>query len=205
MTGGQAVPQSGDLWVGKIHGAGGLAISALEWAGGAGWTDWDHVFTLVFIAPHELHQWGGLAAEAGWYAAEAEPHGARLRWLCTYSDVLDEAVPGGLWSAGAFDLDQAQRAAIKEAMRQAVTGHVGYSVADYLAIGIHRRMPLVDHLAGPALRRYIENTRHQQCAQLADWGYQQAPFQVFNDKRWPGDVMPADIGHEIKRRLGLAA
>lgn len=206
MTPGQAsqgAPLPGDLWVGKIAGLGGLAISAAEWAGGAGWGEFDHVAGYLGTWDHHTARamTGDAAASPGCYVAEAEPKGARFRWVCYSPAQLRDAMPAGIWSTGAFGLTDVQRAQVVAVAGGAVHQGVGYSWLDYAAIGMHRRLGLQ-----PAwLRRFIENSHHQQCAQLWDWFYQQVAFHIFADLRWPGDVMPADIAAEIMRRLELAA
>lgn len=201
MTG--AVPEPGDLWVGKIAGVGGLAISFAEFAAGDRWTDWDHVLTYAgyFTAAQILAVEGEVAGgyRDGCYGAEAEPSGARLRWLAPSPAHLRAMTPG-LWSTGAFDLTDAQRSVITRYQIDAVAERIGYSWADYGAIGLHRL-----HVPAPHLRAFIKASGHQQCAQLADSGYQHADYKIFDDGRWCGDVMPADIGWEIRRRLDIYA
>lgn len=115
---------------------------------------------------------------------EAEPGGARIAGLDEYAGRHVEYVSP--------DLSTEQRAAICAAARRYVG--VGYSAADYFAIAAHRfRLPI------PGLRAYVASSRHQICSQLADQIYLDAGVHLFQDGRWPGYVVPADLDRLLGR------
>lgn len=65
---------------------------------------------------------------------------------------------------------------------------VPYSFLDYLSIAAHRvRLPV------PFLKRYIRNSGHMICSQLADQAAADAGWVLFDDGRWPGYVAPGDL------------
>lgn len=66
---------------------------------------------------------------------------------------------------------------------------VGYSFADYGAIGLHAL-----HVPAPGLKPFIASTRHMICSQLVDQCAVDAGVHLFDDGRWPGYVMPMDLG-----------
>jgi hypothetical protein len=69
---------------------------------------------------------------------------------------------------------------------------VPYSWADYGALALHRlRIPV------PDLKRYIGDTGHQICSQLADQCRLDLGSHLFDDNRWPGFVTPADLANLI--------
>lgn len=71
-----------------------------------------------------------------------------------------------------------------------------YSFLDYAALTAHAfggnrgYVPLPERTA---LERYISNTGHMICSQLADECLRRAGVQVFRDGRLPQDVMPAAL------------
>lgn len=65
---------------------------------------------------------------------------------------------------------------------------VPYSFLDYFAIAAHRF-----HLPIPHLKKYIEDTGHMICSQLADHAALQGGWHLFEDERWEGFVTPLDI------------
>ena len=72
---------------------------------------------------------------------------------------------------------------------------VPYSWADYGAIALHRfKIPT------PHLRHYIETSRHQICSQLANRATMIGGWHIFQDDRWPGDVVPGDLTREALRQ-----
>jgi hypothetical protein len=66
---------------------------------------------------------------------------------------------------------------------------VGYSYLDYVALAFHSL-----HIPFPGLKNYIASTRHMTCSQLVDQAEKDAGVQLFKDGRWPGYVMPSDLG-----------
>ncbi|WP_327071544.1 hypothetical protein [Kitasatospora sp. NBC_01302] len=116
---------------------------------------------------------------------EAEPGGARVTGLDEYAgrEVLYVAPAG---------LTDEQRTAICAAATNYV--RVPYSFLDYAAIAAHRfRLPI------PWLRRYVASTKHEICSALVDQIYQDAGVHLFQDRRWPGYVCPADLWRLLGR------
>lgn len=172
MTGG-LVPQPGDFAVASA-GAIGTIISFAEWLDGSGFTQWDHAFIYV----------GNMTI------VQTNPGGARRVQIASYhADRADV-----LWSTGAIPLTDAQRLAVVNAALGYAKANTPYSSLDYLALVAHRL-----HLPIPWLAAYIKSNGHMICSQLVDQCYQDAGVQLFNDRRWPGYVTPADLGSLIER------
>jgi hypothetical protein len=83
------------------------------------------------------------------------------------------------------------------------TKGVGYSYADYVALGVHRRFPKYD---SQKLREYIESSGRMICSQMVDRIYwdaadllqgteQKTELHMFSDHRWPGYVMPSHLSY----------
>lgn len=163
------VPLPGDIGLTSIAGPVGWGIRLGEFLLGDGVTPYEHAFIVLDDAT----------------LLEAEPGGARVAGLDEYAGRTVEYVcPPGLTAA--------QRYAICAAARSYVG--VKYSFVDYGAIAAHRfRLPI------PGLRRYIASTGHQICSQLVDQCYQDAGVHLFNDGRWPGYVVPADLAALLGR------
>jgi hypothetical protein len=73
---------------------------------------------------------------------------------------------------------------------RAAMGMVGtpYSALDYFAIAAHRlRIP------SQALDRYVSNSHHMICSQLADEAAMRGGWHLFSDGRIPQDVTPGDL------------
>jgi hypothetical protein len=105
----------------------------------------------------------------------AEPLGARIRPISDFPDAI--------WSH--FNNDPGQTAAIVDW----TYAHEGtpYSYLDDAAIGI----ALLSGIPTPGfVRRYLDDTGHYECAQLADLAYQAAGIHLFDDSRVPGAVFP---------------
>ena len=160
-------PRPGDIGLTQISGWGGKAIRLGQWLNGDGFADYEHAFVYV-------GQGRSLNSEAH-MIVEAMPRGAhmtenwhdpsRTRWLVC-PDLLRSAV---VRSAGGF------------------VG-VPYSVADYVALAAHRL-----HVPAPHLRRYVRDSGHMICSQLADAAAAEGGWHLFRDNRWPGDVTPGDL------------
>jgi hypothetical protein len=119
------------------------------------------------------------------HAIEARPSGAGR---ATYR--LDD--PTIAWSAGHFQLTEAQRQAI---VAWAVA-HIGdtYSWRAYVrqaAVRLH--LPL----AAALMARQIEENHEELCSQFVDCAYQAGPYQLFADGRAPYDVAPSDLADLI--------
>lgn len=77
-----------------------------------------------------------------------------------------------------------------EAVAMYARSYIGtpYSFADYAAIEAHHL-----HLPVPHLDRYIRDSGHMICSQLADQAAADAGYHIFDDGRFPGDVTPAAL------------
>ena len=159
----QQQPRSGDIGLTSVRGPVGRLIQLGEALCGDGFSPYEHAF--VVINAGEL--------------VEAQPGGAAVRPLAEYDDRRVEFVaPAGL-------TDQQREAVCAAALRYV---GVGYSFLDYAAIAAHRL-----HLPFPGLKRRVASSRHMICSQLVDQCYQDAGVQLFDDGRWPGYVVPADL------------
>jgi hypothetical protein len=104
-----------------------------------------------------------------------------------------EAMPGGArhvrnWHTDAVYLRCPE--GLGAAVASAARGYVGvpYSVADYVALAAHRL-----HIPAPHLKRYVRDSGHMICSQLADQAAADGGWHLFRDGRWPGDVTPGDL------------
>ncbi len=167
------LPEPGDFACVSVGGPGGALIGLGERMAGAGFSAYEHAFVYV----------------GGMLVVEAEPHGARLRKLGAF-EAHGQVT---LWSTGAIDLTDAERAKICTAARFRVG--IGYSALDYLAIGLHHA-----GIPAPGLRRFIASGHRLTCAQLIDDCYADAGVRLFDDGRWAGYVMPSDLAELIERR-----
>lgn len=107
---------------------------------------------------------------------EAEPGGARLTELTEYND---RAV---LW----LRCPDQHRAGVAHSAR--LLQGTPYSAADYFAIAAHRL-----HLPIPGLRNYVAASGHLICSALADRAAELGGWRLFDDGRWNGYVVPADL------------
>lgn len=106
---------------------------------------------------------------------EAEPSGARFNSIKHYEDaMLVLKCPPDLGISVAA----------------AALGYKGvpYSFLDYGALATHRL-----HINVPGLKRYIQNTGHMICSQLADAAANFGGWHIFDDNRWPGYVTPGAL------------
>jgi cell wall-associated NlpC family hydrolase len=162
-------PQPGDFGLCRISGPVGVLIRVGQWLAGSGFADYEHAFT---------YTGDGMIVEAA-------PGGALETSLAEYADRPIA------WSTGHIALTDQQRQAIVAAARGYIG--VGYSFADYLSLALARF-----HLRLPFVKRYVASTGHMICSQLVDQCYQDAGVHLFADDRWPGDVVPADLGGLIR-------
>lgn len=109
---------------------------------------------------------------------EAEPGGARIVPLSN----LDGAPVA--WSS--WPLRDVERELIVVVARE--FEGTPYAWAGYLAMALHRF-----HIPTPGLRRYIASRNSMICSQLVDAAYEFCNVHLFDDRRWPGDVTPADL------------
>jgi hypothetical protein len=164
-------PQPGDIGLTQITGLGGKAIRFGQWLNGDGFDDYEHAFVVT-----EYRQ--GLPT---------------IPWIV-------EAMPGGAQHVKNWH-DPARTAWLKcpeqyrEAVAAAARGYVGvpYSWADYGALALHRF-----HIPTPLLKRYVEDSGHMICSQLADRAAEDGGWQLFADRRWHGDVTPMDLRSLVK-------
>lgn len=110
---------------------------------------------------------------------EAAPDGAR-KALLRHDYRLQT------WSSGIIRLTDGERAAIVASAAMLIGR--GYSWLDYWAIGMHRR-----HIPAPGLKAYIASTKRLICSELVDQAYLDAGVHLFDDGRWSGYVVPADL------------
>jgi len=166
-------PQPGDFAVVNVPPPSGAVISFAEWlAGGGRDAEWNH----AVIATRRDYD-GSLLI------VEALPGGSReVAWH--YEDQPHK------WSTGI--IGGCPRAATQARALVAIP----YSWADYAAIGLHR---LGVSTAG--LQGYIASSHHLICSQLVDLAWLRAGCHLFDDGRWPGFVMPSDLGQILTSLL----
>lgn len=163
--------QPGDFAVIDTGTPRGFLIDAGEWLAGGGGSQWDHA---VIATRWDVGQL---------LIVEALPGGSReVVWH--YEDRPH------LWSTG--HLEPCPEAGVQA--RALV--NIPYSWMDYAAIGLHRM-----HLNVPDLRKFMGDRHGLICSQLVDLAYQRAGRQLFDNKRWPGYVMPSDLGQLISASL----
>lgn len=119
----------------------------------------------------------------------------------TGEDTVVQAQPGG---AAEVPLDQysgvlwlrcpeEDRQAVADAARVLVG--TPYSFADYAAIALHR------FHVGWLTRRYVKNTGHMICSQLADEAARRGGWHLFSDGRLAQDVTPGDLARLARASL----
>lgn len=177
--------QPGDFAVCPIAGPGGLAIGAAEGFADViarqmnfpAFTKWQHA--LVYVG--------------GGRCLQAEPGGSRI--------VARPVYPDDLWSTGHITLpDAARRLAAATAGRWE---GIPYSALDYLALAAHRLhapdWPVwAQNGHRVSLQQFIKDQGHEICSQLVDAFLMSCGVHLFADYRWPGYVMPIDLGHVIE-------
>jgi hypothetical protein len=155
-----------------IKGGVGKMIRVLQWANGSGFSKYQHAFPYA----------------GNGQIVEAEPGGAILT-------KLDERyVPSQVvWLKCPPEFGQAVAAAARllgphmDDNGVMVPG-VPYSFLDYEALALRRL-----HIPYPHLKHYIESTKHEMCSQLSDHAAMLGGWRIFDDGRWPGDVVPNDL------------
>lgn len=149
----------------QVGGDVGKAIRIGQFLNGEGFQRWEHAFVLL---PENL-------------ILEAEPGGAVIRKL-HYGDVY--------WCTGIYAAAANVRNASPVLLAQEAEGLKGvpYSFLDYAALSAHRL-----HIPAPHLRKFIADTGHMICSQLADEYYARLGAKIFTDDRWNGDVTPASL------------
>ncbi|WP_030237851.1 hypothetical protein [Streptomyces sp. NRRL S-350] len=168
----QQQPRTGDIGLTSILGPVGSLIRAGQWLTGSGFSRFEHAF--VVVGPNQ---------DGETELIEAQPGGAVLRPLSEYADrdVVYVSPP----------LTDDQREKVAAAARS--LRYTPYSALDYAALAAHRF-----HLPAPGLRRYIADSGHMICSQLADEAYRRAGIELFKDGRWPGYVTPGDLWNLLR-------
>lgn len=121
------------------------------------------------------HAFVVVAVGLGTMIVEAEPGGAQLNPL-HYQDVL--------WLPCPVEYGPAVAAAARSMIG------TPYSWLDYLALAAVRL-----HLPSRRLRRYVADSGHMICSQLADHAAGLGGWVLFHDGRSPEDVTPGDLSH----------
>lgn len=175
------VPAPGDIGIVTVHGPGGEGIGFAQWLAGAGRNaKWRHCFMVDSVLSTSDAVGRSVPAPS---IVEAEPSGARQVLLSEYDR---EPV---LW----LRCPQQCREAVAAAARTLIG--VGYSWADYDAVGLHRL-----HIPAPGLRGYIERSNRLICSQLVDLAAQRGGWKIFDDGRWNGYVIPSDLAAVAERQ-----
>jgi len=158
-------PKPGDIGITTISGWGGKAIRAAQWLAGCGFADFEHAYVVESVDEATGNVW----------IVEAMPGGAQrvLNWHKTNAFLV---------------CPDKYRAAVAAAARQFAIDRVGYSVLDYEALALHRFGVNTDRL-----QRYIDDSGHMICSQLADKSAELGGWHLFGDGRWPGFVRPCDL------------
>lgn len=167
----QQLPQPGDIVLVQGYSYTSRAIRSAEYLVDGWHSPWNHAAVLSRYQGSTM------------MIVEAQPGGAVERpWHYDHHKVQ--------WSTGILPpCPDAGEAAL------AYVG-VPYSYLDYAAIGLHRL-----HVPVPGLQLYIADTGHMICSQLADQARADAGSHLFTDGRWPGFVMPSDLGRLMSVRL----
>lgn len=162
----QYEPRPGDIGLTQISGW-GVLIRLGQWLNGSGFADYEHAFVVTEYR-------NGLTRPDPWIV-EAMPGGAqhvknwhdlrRTRWLICPDEYRDAVAAS---ARGFVD--------------------VPYSVADYFVLAAHRL-----HIPAPHLKRFVRDSGHMICSQLADAAAAEGGWHLFKDGRWPGDVTPGDL------------
>jgi hypothetical protein len=167
----------GDFCCIPIHGPVGTLVSVGEWLDGTGFSHYDHAE--IYVGNPDKNGPYGYTISAYFEGAHPVP-----------CPCPPEEMPGALWSSGKIELtDQQRKSIVWWAYHMVGTD---YSGLDYLALAAHRF-----HLPIPFLKWYIGRTKHMICSQYVDFCYDAAGVHLFEDKRWPGYVTPADLAELI--------
>jgi hypothetical protein len=180
------LPEPGDLAVVNTLTTVSAIVELMERLASPSFSQWNHVVVCTRIDyPKRMPSGRGLSADSPViWVAEAQPGGAvEVPW--SYGNVPH------VWSTGVLPTSQVVAAAAVRYTRPGPWGNHGvpYSFLDYGAIAAHHA-----HVPVPGLRSYIETTHHMQCAYFADRCKLDGGVHLYSDDRWPGDVMPSDIG-----------
>jgi hypothetical protein len=163
------IPRPGDIGLASIPGYVGGLIRVGQWLNGDGYSRYEHAF--VVVGPGTAP-----GSTTNPKMVEAMPRGALLSPVSKYD-------PG---TVVYLRCPEQYRDAVAAAAREMIG--VKYSVADYLALALHRA-----HIPTPLLKRYITNSKHLICSQLADLAADLGGWHLYDDGRWPGDVTPGDL------------
>lgn len=170
-------PQLGDIGLTQIQGRVGAGIRFAQFLAGGGFWHYEHAFMVVNpnYTPEPL-------------IIEAEPGGAQINPISRYV---------GYNVAYLRCPEELRKSVAAEAFKYK---DIGYSFLDYGSL-------FCRHIGIPAphLRKYIRSTGHMICSQLVDKIALDGGWHLFEDGRWEGDVMPADITRlYIKQQMELS-
>lgn len=177
-----AVPMGGPRIIGKL-------VEFGQWANGDGWAPYEHVLGYAGYFPAAPPFSGPCQGSGkGHYVIEAMPGGARLRRLAGGP----EDIQGAVWSSGHYDISLALR---DKLLSTAIFFlNTPYSALDYFALATHR---LHLHPLDNVLRDRVASSKHMICSQFWDRVYGTNGIQLFDDKRWDGDVTPLDMAELV--------
>lgn len=158
-------PRPGDIGLTQISGWGGKGIRLAQWLNGDGFADYQHAFVVTEYRQGLLRPWIVEAMPGGAQHVKNWHDPARTHWL-----ICPEP-----W---------------RSSVASAARGYTGvpYSYLDYASLAAHRL-----HIPAPHLRRYIRDSGHMICSQLADAAADAGGWNLFTDGRWAGDVTPGDL------------
>lgn len=156
---------------------------------------------------------GALVKWGQWLLAKTEPDEVKINHVLVVTGAGEwphavQAEPGGATEValtagyGVRDFvylrpmyDNSQGVEVAAAARAQIG--TPYSFADYAALlGYHLGID-----AGP-IRRYVTDSGHEICSQLADESLRRAGVHAFTDGRLPQDVMPIELYRVILARPG---
>jgi hypothetical protein len=160
-------PQPGDIGLTRIGGLTGILVGLGQFIIRDA-SRYTHVF--VVLDSGEL--------------IEAMPGGAKIEPLSKYAGVTKH----GNQKAVYLDLELTTEQRIRivdEARRLAGTP---YSFLDYIALALERF-----GFKWTRLEKYVADTGHMICSQLADEAYRRAEINLFTDGRQPQKVTPGDL------------
>lgn len=181
-------PLPGDIGLTSIVGHVGRLINVGQWLNAVDlhprtWFDDD-----LYRYEHAFVYVGDVYDEGPSQIVEAEPGGASAAPLSKYAgrDVLYLRCP---------DAHRDGVAAAALSLRR-----VPYSYLDYLSLVAHRL-----HIPAPHLKAFIRDGGHLICSQLADRAAMLGGWQIFDDGRWEGDVVPADLARLAREQAAARA
>ena len=161
--------QPGDFAACSAGGWAGKIVHVLQLLAGGGWKYSKYQHVYVYLGDGMVLQ--------------AEPGGSRIVPMTAHKLTM--------WSTGLINLTDEQRARVPEIARQ--LENIPYSFADYLSVALHRL-----HIPSKRLRKFIRDTKHMQCAQLADEFERRLGVHLYAH-RWEGDVIPCNVARLLDK------